>query len=96
MSHGIKSINVNVVNNTATIEVDGYFFNQKYTLDRIDVKRHDNGIELFIRSTYDKDGPITAVTRPFHRNMYINPIAKGKYYVRIDNNNKWVKWFDVH
>lgn len=96
MSHNIKQITVKVVNNTATIEVEGYFMSSKYSLDRIDVKQHEKGIELHIQSSYDENGPIIGVTKPFKRNMYISSIRPGKYYARVDNNNKWVKWFDVN
>ncbi|MES2704648.1 MAG: hypothetical protein V4649_18555 [Bacteroidota bacterium] len=95
MSHSIKALDVHVAGNNATFNIKGAFINPKFTLNNVEVRYQPTGIDLFIHSDYDENGPIISVTSPFHETITVNNLKHGKYFVRIDNNNKWVKWFNV-
>jgi hypothetical protein len=91
----IKNIEVQIFGNDISIEIRGEFYKSNFCLDRVDVTRLNNGIELQLITNCNQNEPAIAVAEPFRRIIALNSLKPGVYYARVDNNNNWLKWFKM-
>jgi hypothetical protein len=94
-THRIRSIDVQVFGNDITIEVKGEFMDDRYVLDNIELTSRNGGIDLTILSHLDGSKPATDDLLPFRKTIPVTDLKPGVYYIRIDNNNNWVKWCKI-
>jgi hypothetical protein len=94
-THRIRSIDVQVFGNDITIEVKGEFMNGRFVLDNIELTRRNGGIDLTILSHLDGSKPSSDDPLPFRKTIPVTNLKPGVYYVRVDNNNNWIKWCKI-
>lgn len=67
-----------------------------YSLGSISSGLNQNTIEVSIRSKPPAPGMLSAaVMHQFKKTVPIGSFVEGKYAVRINGNNNYVKWFKV-
>jgi hypothetical protein len=93
--HKIRSIDVQVFGSDITIEVKGEFMDDRFVLDNIKLTRRNGGIDLTILSHLDGSKPASDDPLPFRKTVPVTDLKPGVYYVRVDNNNNWVKWCKI-
>ncbi|MES2807279.1 MAG: hypothetical protein V4619_01555 [Bacteroidota bacterium] len=94
-AYGLKSIDVQTHGNNITIELKGQFIDTRYSLTRVEVQCRNSGIELNIITSFDQTLPVTDDKLPLKKTISVTSLQPGVYYVRVDGNNNWVKWFKV-
>jgi acyl-CoA thioesterase len=94
-AYGLKSIDIKTNANDIIIELTGQFIDTRYSLARIDVQPRYSGIELIIITDFDQTKPICADKTPFKKCILVTSLQAGIYYVRVNNNNNWIKWFKI-
>jgi hypothetical protein len=94
-AHRIKSIDVQIFGNDITIEVKGEFMDDRFVLDNIELNKRNGGIDLTIVSRLDDSKQGSDQLLPFRKTIPVTDLKPGVYYIRIDNNNNWIKWCKI-